>query len=174
MKPQETSYIALLRGINVGGIRIKMADLKACVEGLGYADVKTFLQTGNVTFRTAFPRDEVHTALERTLTETFHYEAFVHLLDRDTVARVAAAYPFPRDEEHHAYVIFVSDPAVHAELTSILPTLGETLASGDQVVYWKVPKGQTLETPFAKLIGKAKYKRSTTNRNLNTVEEILG
>jgi uncharacterized protein (DUF1697 family) len=43
-----TKYIAFLRGINVGNIRIKMADLKAMFEGLGFQEVKTYLQTGNV------------------------------------------------------------------------------------------------------------------------------
>lgn len=46
-----TRYLALLRGINVGGKNIiKMADLKACFESLGFADVVTYIQSGNVLF----------------------------------------------------------------------------------------------------------------------------
>jgi uncharacterized protein (DUF1697 family) len=58
-------YLALLRGINVGGKNIiKMADLKACFESLGFSDVVTYIQSGNVLFKSAdkdkVEVDEVH------------------------------------------------------------------------------------------------------------------
>jgi uncharacterized protein (DUF1697 family) len=72
-----TKYIAFLRGINVGKIRIKMTDLKAAFENMGCHDVKTFLQTGNVVFQSEKSLSALKPLLEKGLSEVFNYEAYV-------------------------------------------------------------------------------------------------
>jgi len=168
------SYVILLRGINVGGIRIKMPDLKAAFEGAGCSDVKTYLQSGNVVFGHASPLAEVKALLEKTLTATFGYEAYVLLYEHSVLAGVIAGYPFERDETHHAYAVFVDDPAAFAELSSQASGFDEPIRAADGLFYWKCVKGQSLETPFSKLLAKAKYKPCTTTRNLNTLELMVG
>ncbi|MDP2329037.1 MAG: DUF1697 domain-containing protein, partial [Dehalococcoidia bacterium] len=81
--------VAFLRGVNVGGINIKMADLAQVFTGLGYTDVRTVLASGNVLFDTK-ERDRTATKrrIEAALTERFGYEAWVILLDLPAVAKV--------------------------------------------------------------------------------------
>jgi uncharacterized protein (DUF1697 family) len=166
-------YVALLRGINVGGIRIKMPDLKTAFESAGCSDVKTYLQSGNVVFVHPTSSAEVKTLLEKTLTATFGYEAYVLLYEHSSLAGVIAGYPFERDETHHAYAVFVDDQRAFNELTALAAAFDEPIRASEQLFYWKCVKGQSLETPFSKLLGKAKYKPCTTTRNLNTLELMV-
>lgn len=171
-----TKYIAFLRGINVGNIRIKMTDLKTMFEGLGFQAVKTYLQTGNVVFESPKAYGELKPMLEKALSDTFHYQAYVLLYLFDDLADIIAQYPMARDESHHAYVIFIDKPAVFEELRDIAATLGEESANimaGKNLLYWKVPIGQSTDTSFSKASAKAKYKSSVTVRNLNTLEKMV-
>lgn len=165
--------IAFLRGINVGNIRIKMPDLKLAFESLGFQQVKTYLQTGNVVFESDNPLEIIKPILEKTLSETFHYEAFVQLYDFAILKEIVHNYPHERDENHHAYVVFVDNEIIFEELKSIAESSDEPILSGNNVMYWKVVKGESLETPFSKNLAKAKYKKNTTVRNINTLEKMI-
>jgi len=116
-----TDYVALLRGVNVGGVTIKMADLAALVRGLSYTEVKTVLASGNVLFTTPDAASTAKKTLESALRERFGYEAWVHVLTTDAIRKIIAAYPFPREAERHAYVVFAVTPEVRAELLIALP-----------------------------------------------------
>jgi uncharacterized protein (DUF1697 family) len=165
--------IAFLRGINVGNIRIKMPDLKLAFETLGFRQVKTYLQTGNVVFESDKTLEEAKPILEKTLSETFHYQAFVQLYDFDVLAGIVNNYPYEREESHHAYIIFIDNEAIFEELKSIAESDDEPIESSNQVIYWKVTKGESLDTPFSKILAKAKYKKNTTVRNINTLEKMI-
>jgi uncharacterized protein (DUF1697 family) len=168
--------VAFLRGINVGNIRIKMTDLKVAFEELGFRNVKTYLQTGNVVFEATQSISEVKILLEKKFSETFRYEAYVLLYAFDTLAQVIAQYPFERVETHHAYIIFIDNEATFEELKQKASEIGEEsphIATGQNLLYWKVPVGQSTDTAFAKIVAKAKYKSSTTIRNINTLEKIV-
>lgn len=173
-----TTYIALLRGVNVGGITIRSAELRELFESLGFDDVRTVLASGNVVFTSersdagALKRD-----IERALGERFDYEAWIVLLDRGELRRVVDAFPFDAsDAARQPWVVFASEASALQEL---LDTAGETdpevdpLRGGHGVVYWNPVKGTTVDTPFAKLLAKAKYKPVTTNRNLRTLLKLL-
>lgn len=170
-------YIAFLRGINVGNIRIKMTDLKTCFEKLGFSAVTTYLQTGNVVFEAAQNRTEIKAILEAELTKTFHYEAFVLVYDHVVLQDIIAQYPMPREEGFHAYVLFVETPKVLEELLQQAQNLGDTAdcikAGSHLVIYWKVKIGDTLSGSFDKIIAKPKYKSTTTLRNIQTLEKML-
>jgi uncharacterized protein (DUF1697 family) len=174
--------IAFLRGINVGNIRIKMADLQRAFEDLGFNDVTTYLQTGNVVF-SATDDSDLKIRLEQKLSQTFHYEAFVLLYDMKSLKKIIAYYPFEREENYQDYVIFIQDTRILEELKTLSESLfqGGTNADPKEIaqvapdknaLYWKVAKGETLHTAFAKILAKAKYKSTTTTRNLNTLEKM--
>ncbi len=165
--------IAFLRGINVGNIRIKMPDLKSAFEKIGFTNVKTYLQTGNVVFESNKSLEEIKPILEKSLSETFNYEAYVQLYDFDILSNIIDKYPFEREENYHAYVILIDSEAIFEELKNLAENSVEPIASGNQVIYWKVTEGETLHTPFAKIIAKAKYKKNTTVRNINTLEKMI-
>lgn len=113
-------------------------------EKLGYSDVKTYLQTGNVVFTASESINVIKTALEKALSETFHYDAYVLVYDFDVLAGIVAAYPFEKNEEHHAYIIFVDNDGIFEELMAISRTMNEEIAAGDKVIYWKVKRGESL------------------------------
>ncbi|MBX0298480.1 DUF1697 domain-containing protein [Cryobacterium sp. 1639] len=172
-----THYVALLRGINVGGITITMADLADTVRSLGHTGVKTVLASGNL----VFDSDETDAAtlksgLERLLSDTFGYEAWVVLLTRDALAAAVEDYPFDDLDGWHSYVLFGSDPAMLDELLTAAPTLDpadDRVVPGDGVVYWQVRREVGIKSPFSSLSAKTRYKASTTNRNLRTLRKIL-
>jgi uncharacterized protein (DUF1697 family) len=173
-----TTYIAFLRGINVGNIRIKMPDLKQTFENLGFTEVRTYLQTGNVVFSSDKNQAEIKGLLEIKLSERFNYEAFVLLYEHALLTEMIANYSLTSEEGFHDYVIFVGNLTVFGDLKKQIPLIGEEsdkVAFNDtyQVVYWKVKIGQSLDTPFAKIIAKAKYKSATTTRNINTLEKMV-
>jgi uncharacterized protein (DUF1697 family) len=169
-----TRYVALLRGVNVGGVNVKMADLAEVVRGLGYDDVKTVLASGNVLFTTGDAASAAKEKLEAALRERFGYEAWVHVLTQRTIAKIVDAYPYPRSAERHAYVVFILKSEVRDELLAVeLDPQIEQAKAGDGVVYWTVPKGSTLDSAMGKAQSAARHKPWLTTRNLNTLEKLL-
>ncbi|MEO6533572.1 MAG: DUF1697 domain-containing protein [Pseudolysinimonas sp.] len=169
-----TDYVALLRGVNVGGISIKMADLAELVRGLGYTDVKTVLASGNVLFTTSDAASTAKETLESALRERFGYEAWVQVLTVDAIRKIIAAYPYPRSADRHAYVVFAMTPEVRAELLAVkLDPAIEQASAGNGVIYWSVPKGSTLDSAMGKAQSAARHKPWLTTRNLNTLEKLV-
>lgn len=174
-----TRWIALLRGVNVGGITVKSKPLGELFSGpLGFANVKTVLATGNVAFDAGPPteRGALKARIEAALAETFGYEAWIVLVTQQELKAAADGYPFSRtDETHQPYLLFGSDGPVLDELAAAIADAGsaeDETARALGVLYWKLPKGRSVDTPVAKLVAKAKYKSTTTNRNLRTVEKL--
>lgn len=171
-----TRYVAFLRGVNVAGVNLKMADVAAVFTDAGFADVRTVLASGNVSLTSDAGVDVVRATAEKALRDAFDYDAWVLSYERSAVAAISAAFPFTRVlDGHHSYVTFVTDADVLAELVDLADDAGpeESIARGDGVVYWQVPKGGTLDTTIGKTMGKKRYKSSTTTRTLTTIEKVL-
>jgi len=171
-----TKYVALLRGINVGGRIIKMADLKLCFEALGFQNVRTVLQTGNVCFE-ADETDvsELKQQIESALSSTFGYSAKAQIIEKGRLMTIVRACPYAGDSpDFHAYVIFL-EHGLARELVTEAGTLAgpERIQLGDEVVYWWVSKGSTLKSPFARYLTRAKYKDFNTNRNLRSLQKLV-
>lgn len=165
-------FVALLRGVNVNGVTVRSAELKVLFEGAGYGNVKTVLASGNVLFDAA-GGDGLKARVEALLGERFGYDAWLVLRRQDELAAIAAACPFAGDsEERHAYVIFGSDDGILSELATTAEARADGVVTGDGVLYWDVARGATLETPFAKVLAKTKYKPHVTTRNLRTVMKL--
>ena len=173
-----TRYIALLRGINVGGINIKMAALADTVLALGHTGVHTVLASGNV----VFDSDDADGAalksgLEQALSAAFDYQAWVVLLTGQELEHCVDAFPFDDRDGWHSYVLFGSEPGVLDELLEAAPTLDaadERIQPGQSVLYWQVRREVGIKSAFSTLSAKARYKASTTTRNLRTLHKILG
>ncbi|MBY4383013.1 DUF1697 domain-containing protein [Rhodococcus fascians] len=172
-----SEWVVLLRGINVGGINIKMVDLRTAVASAGFTDVRTVLATGNVVLTSPLPAAEVKASMERTLADAFGYEAWVVVWDVPRLRSVVASYPFDADREGwHPYVVFGSNPTHLTELSALADDLDpglERIVPGDDVVYWEVRKGSTTDSQFGKATAKARYKSTTTTRNLRTLVKVL-
>jgi uncharacterized protein (DUF1697 family) len=170
-----TKYAVFLRGVNVGGRIIKMADLRLCLKKAGLRDVTTLLQSGNVIFKSGLGAPELKKLIEKTLSETFGYPAKAQVLPLDTLASIVEQYPHGTAvDKQHDYVIFMEN-GLEQELAAepCQLTSGEKVAVGSGVVYWRVDKGSTLKSSFAKLLAKPKYRGYNTNRNIKTLRKML-
>jgi uncharacterized protein (DUF1697 family) len=171
-----TRYAALLRGVNVGGVNLKMAEVAKSFTEAGFTDVKTILASGNVLLTSGSGVAAVRKKAETALRDAFGYDAWVLAYDLETVRAISDAFPFEREVDGiQSYVTFVSDPDVLDELAGLAVDAGqdEKIERGVGVIYWQVPKMSTLDSTIGKTMGKKRYKSSTTTRNLRTVEKLL-
>ena len=171
-----TQFAAFLRGVNVGGVNLKMAEVASALTDAGFTDVRTVLASGNVLLEAASGVAAVRKKAEATLRDRFGYDAWVLAYDIDTVRSIDEAYPFEREVDgSQSYVTFVADAAVLDELTALADSAGPSakISRGDGVIYWQVPKGATLDSTIGKTMGKPRYKSSTTTRNLRTLTKVL-
>ena len=170
-----SSYAVFLRGVNVGGITIKMADLKATLKSRPFTGVKTLLASGNVVLSSELSAAKVKEQFEACLREAFGYDAWVVVLGADRVGELVAACPYPPDDAStHTYLTLGSDAGVLAELYDAGSSLDgiELTRLGPEALAWLAPAGGTLDSPFSRLSSKPKYKASTTTRNLRTMIKV--
>ncbi|WP_433498374.1 DUF1697 domain-containing protein [Sphaerimonospora sp. CA-214678] len=169
--------VALLRGINVGTKqRIAMADLRALFAGLGYTDVKTHLQSGNVVFGGADGESEAAARVEAAIQRELGLTVRCLVRGRDELAEVVERNPLGEvatDPAMHL-VTFLSDrpdPARYADLDAAWYA-PETYVVGEREIYVWCPDG----VRNAKLIHSFWEKRlglTATARNWNTVTKLL-
>ena len=175
-----TAWIALLRGVNVGGIAIRSSDLAALFESdLGFENVRTYLASGNVRFETdaeTGARAKLKSAIEAALRERFGYDAWIVLVTLAEIHRAIEKFSFDAgDDARQPWVIFCVDDLTRDELAEAAASIDpdvDPVQTGPGVVYWNPPKGSSTDTPFAKILAKAAYKSRTTNRNLRTLAKI--
>jgi uncharacterized protein (DUF1697 family) len=171
-----TRFAAFLRGVNVGGVNLKMAEVADAFEKAGFTGVRTILASGNVLLESRSGVDAVRKKAETALRKGFGYDAWVLAYDIDTVRAISDAYPFEREVDgRHSYVTFVTDEKVLDELAALAKQAGEDedIERGQGVIYWQVPNTGTLDTTIGKTMGKKRYKSSTTTRNLRTLDKVL-
>lgn len=174
------SYAVFLRGVNVGGITIKMAELKSALKSCGFSAVTTLLASGNVALLSDLGPAEVKSRFEECLRKYFGYDAWVVVLTAARVAELVDACTYPADDKStHTYITLSSDTATLDELFESGANLdGDTPDGprldrlGPEALAWLAPAGGTLDSPFSKLSSKPRYKSSTTTRNLRTMIKI--
>ncbi|KQU30508.1 DUF1697 domain-containing protein [Rhodococcus sp. BP-149] len=173
------TFVVLLRGINVGGIRISMAALRSSLEDAGYTAVRTVLASGNVVL-TATTQDPavVRSDVEGVLRQAFGYEAWVVVVTVEQLAEIVAAFPWETDEAvRHPYVIFSTDGVSTTDLAAIGetadPAVERSTLGPHHVLFWEVVRGDTLSSVVGKASARASYKSTTTTRNLRTLRKIL-
>lgn len=169
------SYAVFLRGINVGGITIKMADLKVALRSRGFENVKTLLASGNVVLASEQDAPAVKQQVEECLRESFGYDAWVVVLAAERVSELVDACPYPDDDKStHTYITLSSDTAMLDELDAAGAALEGTEQKrlGPEALAWLAPAGGTLDSPFSKISSKARFKASTTTRNLRTLVKV--
>jgi len=170
-----TRYVALLRGVNVGGINLKMAAVAEVFRAAGLDAVKTVLASGNVLFDSPAAAEELKPMIEAALEEAFGYDAWVHVIPVEGIRRIVEGFPFEVEREGwHPYVVFTVSAEPLAALRSLeLDPALESIAPGDGVVYWTVQRGNTLDSAVGKELGRSRYKAVTTTRNLRTLQKLL-
>ena len=170
-------YVALLRGINVGGrTLVKMADLKACFEELGFEGVSTYIASGNVLFEGGeADATGLATTIEAAIEQRFELPVKVVVLDRRSYGRIVKAIPKPwiGDGALRANVAFVR-PGTDAKavVRDLEPDPAvEEVKAIDGAILWATRRDSLNQSVMRKLIGGATYKELTV-RNLNTTLKL--
>jgi uncharacterized protein (DUF1697 family) len=175
----DKTYVALLRGINVGGKNlIKMAELKACFESLGFQNVRTYIQSGNVLFSTDEPDQASLTSqIEDALSKNFNYQSRVVVRSDQEMKAIVANAPkgFGNDPATYRYdVIFLKEPLTAAEaMQSVTTKEGVDQAfAGNGVLYFSRLISKATQSRLTRIIGLPVY-QSMTIRNWNTTTRLL-
>jgi len=168
------TYIALLRGINVGGKHVlPMKELVSTLESMGYQDVQTYIQSGNVVFRSHNALDEKDAQeIGQEILSQKGFEPSVMLIDAPGFQEAITHNPYPTDAGKALHFYFLeSQPAEpDFERMTSLRTDSEEFALGDGVFYLYAPQGigrSKLATDIEKSLGVA-----VTARNWNTVSKL--
>jgi uncharacterized protein (DUF1697 family) len=168
-------YVVLLRGINVGGVKMPMADLKISLSKLGLSDIKTYLASGNLSFRSSLEKSDLKRRIEQTLSQDFTYSKEIFIYRVDELIDIIDKYPFESRSGMYRYVIFSLNQDTIERLAALaedLNLIDESFKKGDGVLYWCVSVGQTLESSIGKLTANKAFKDQLTTRNLQTLDKI--
>lgn len=172
-------YVVLLRGINVGGKNvIKMSALAACLEEAGFADVVTYIQSGNVLLSSNEARRPALTRkLEQALGERFDYRASVVVRDTREMRRVVGKAPPGFGSAPAAYrydVLFLKEPLTAAEAMKSVKTRAgvDEAHAGSGVLYFSRLVARASSSQLSRLTQLPVYQRMTI-RNWNTTTRLL-
>jgi uncharacterized protein (DUF1697 family) len=170
-------YIAFLRGINVGGHKVKMDELRRLFEALDLEGVATFIASGNVIFESDQAAGPLETRIEKHLREALGYDVPTFLRTDVELARIAVFEPFPDLEPAGAdtsYVAFLDrapPPAVRRDVAALSNDVDQ-LAMHDRELYWHIRGGLMDSTLGMAGLEKALGPAPTTVRNVNTVRRL--
>jgi uncharacterized protein (DUF1697 family) len=172
------TYIALLRGINVGGNNIiKMADLRDCLKSEGFENVQTYIQSGNVVLQADEDnRDALLNQIQEALRSTFDYHNPVVLLRFNELERVITEAPsgYGDDQENYKYdVLFLKQPLTAPEAIGEIPVRDNVdLAwEGPGVIYFRRSADHLTKSMLNKLPSKPVYQQMTI-RNWRTTNKM--
>jgi uncharacterized protein (DUF1697 family) len=174
------TYVILLRGINVGGKnKVPMATLKKCLEELGFANVSTYIASGNVILESGKPAAEVKAKIETALPASFKLVdelIKVHVLTRDQLQAVVDNKPEGFGEQpqtYHSDAIFLMGLDSAQALPVFNPREGvDKIWPGDGVIYSQRLSAQRTKSRLNKIMASPVYK-SMTIRNWNTTTKLL-
>lgn len=170
-------FIALLRGINVGGNnKVAMSELKRCFEEVGFENVVTYINSGNVIFESAHTDTAKLVAMcEAAIEKQFGFRIVCCVVSADELRDALDHAPEwwnKGDARHNA--IFVIAPKKADE---IMTEVGETkpdyenVAAYHPIIFWSAPVETFSRTRYSKIVGSKAYK-SVTIRNANTTNKL--
>ncbi|MCA6364303.1 MAG: DUF1697 domain-containing protein [Bacteroidetes bacterium] len=169
-----TTYIALLRGINVSGKRlIKMDALKTLCTSLGFEHVQTYIQSGNIVFQTTQKKTAVLQDTLRIALETaFGFEVPVCIKTSTELTQIITQNPFtsnPSFNPEHLHITFLHSPTDHTLLSKIdrEKFLPDEFTLIGEAIYLHCPKGYG-HTKLTNTFFENKLKQPCTTRNLKT------
>ncbi|MCV9963401.1 DUF1697 domain-containing protein [Pararhizobium sp. BT-229] len=160
-------HIALLRAVNVGGTgKLSMSDLKSLCEKAGFVDVKTYIQSGNVLFRSELSAEDAGKVLDDALGKMMGKAPGVMVRSRKQLEKIAGNNPFPDAKPNYLMVNFLPEKAPEDALDKLVAPDGEEVHIAGHEIYVHYPNGS----------GRSKLKlpalKQATSRNLNTVHKL--
>ncbi len=173
------TWVILLRGINVGGKnKLPMAALRECLADLGFEDVVTYIQSGNVVLRSELGAGEIQQLIERELPKRFELDSElikVLAISAQQLAEVIERRPEgfgDSPDEFHSDVIFLIDTPADEAFAAFSPREGvDRVWVGDGVIYSQRLSAQRTKSRLNKIMASKHYK-SMTIRNWNTTLKL--
>lgn len=174
------TYLILLRGINVGGKNmIPMAGLRTCLQELGFANVSTYIASGNVMLESNKSAPEVKAQVETALTKSFKLDSELIkalVLSRHQLQAIIDNRPKGfggQPEKYYSDVLFLIDISVAQALPAFSPREGvDQIWPGDGVIYVQRLSAERTKSRLNKTVSSPLYK-SMTIRSWNTTIKLL-
>lgn len=169
-------YVALLRGINVGGkSKVEMPRLKKCFEDLGFDNVETYINSGNVIFNCPKSASEIVSEIEQAINNEFGLAVSIVLRDQDNIALLCKKIPkdWTNDKIQRTDVMFLWPEIDNADILRTFnykPDI-ENVLYVDGAVVWNIGRENVTKGSGVKLIKTDIYKQMTI-RNINTVLKL--
>jgi uncharacterized protein (DUF1697 family) len=165
--------VALLRAVNVGGLKLPMAELRALCGELGWSGVTTYIQSGNVVFTAPGEPAVIEKQLERALAKQFQLEVPVIVRTAAEWAGHAAGNPFPGEPPNRVMLLLSkAKPAVGAEdVIQARAAAGERVRRAGDALWFHYPGGAGTSKLTPSLIDRAVGSPATA-RNFNTVLKL--
>jgi uncharacterized protein (DUF1697 family) len=176
--PQLETYVALLRGINVGGKhKLPMKELAAIVNGCGCSQVRTYIQSGNVVFAASRKcAQELPTVLAKRIEERFGFQVPIVVRVSEELARVMRDNPFVKAglPEHTLHVYFLADPPGADAVRSLDANRSapDAFRVVGREIYLHLPNGMA-RTKLTNAYFDSRLSTSSTARNWATVKKLL-
>jgi uncharacterized protein (DUF1697 family) len=164
------TYVAFLRGINVGGnTMVSMKELAAICADIGFENVRTYLNSGNVIFQSPLPERELQQQLETALSEKTGKDIRVVIRSSGDLERVVKDNPFTEAVPSQVGVLLGTEPIPENVLAEFVIMGREQVVIGKREVYVHYPDG----------MGRSKLRwppslRNGTMRNINTLTKLAG
>ena len=170
------TYISILRGINVSGQKkIIMTDLVKLYEDLGFTDVKTYIQSGNVVFNSTkkVSNSLLVKQIETKINEIYGFQVPVIIRTVDDLSKIIASNPFKNETSENLYITFLSNlpNSNHLENLTELNYLLDEFIVIEKEIYLNVSSYGT--TKLSNSFFENKLKVTATTRNWNTVNKLL-
>lgn len=169
-------FCAFLRGVNVKGTNMKMAEVCKVFSDAGMTKVSSVLASGNILFQSDKDVTELKNILEKAMSEHFDYDAFLFIKNEDKINDIFKNDPFEPIDNFHNY-IFIGSEKVEETLLKEFEKASKSDNEKGKIVngifYWQVEKGNTLDSTFGKILGRKSLKDKMTSRNANTFEKII-
>lgn len=169
-------YCAFLRGVNVKGTNMKMAEVCDVFKKAGVENVTSVLASGNIIFSSERKAEELKVLLEKSMSEHFSYDAFLFIKSQEEIENFWNGNPFLKEDHLHCYA-FIGNNGIEnilmKEFENGSKTEYEEAKIANHIFYWQISKGNTLDSSFGKILGRKTMKDQFTSRNINTFEKIL-
>lgn len=173
------SYVLLVRGINVGGKnKVVMSDLREQLTQLGFQDVKTYINSGNIFFKSDVPRETIVTNLQEFFAQNYPFISSFSLIEREDYLSEYNQLPTWWSEElARKDVLFFTEAMDKKAVMDRVNTFSlhdESVYFGQLGIYWgKYTEAEYLKTSYHKQLLKEDFYRQITIRNGKTAEKIL-
>jgi uncharacterized protein (DUF1697 family) len=169
-------YAALLRGVNVGkSVKVPMASLRSLIENLGFWDVTTYLNSGNVIFNSELPKSEIESAIEESIAKLIGQEIPVLVKSSLELDLISNSIPneWQNDNMQKSDVAYLFKEANSEKTLESLPVRKEFIDVRyvEGALFWNVSRENYNKSRINKIIGYVLYEKMTI-RNINTARQL--